>query len=69
MQQAKETLDNDAYLLSCKCPTCGHRLSRGYEEDTFYCRYCGEHLHARAFTDSEVKDAHFISAMDTYEEN
>lgn len=68
MRRIKEILNNDAYLLSCKCPTCNTSLSRGYEEETFYCQYCGECLHARAFTDLEVKDAHFRNVMDTYEE-
>ena len=64
----KETINNNAYLLSCNCPDCGHKLSRGYDEETFYCRYCGAYLHARAFTEKEIKDAIFEKEMDDYEE-
>ena len=63
----KETINNNAYLLSCECPTCGHKLSRDYDEETFYCRYCGEHLHARAFTKKEIDEALFELEMDDYE--
>lgn len=65
----KKTINNDAYLLSCKCPTCNHILSRGYEAEEFYCRYCGEKLYAEAFSDEEIKDAFFKSEIDSYEEN
>ena len=57
----KTTINNNAYLLSCECPTCGHILSRRYEAEEFYCRYCGEKLYAEAFTDKEIKDA-FLEA-------
>ena len=65
----KTTINNNAYLLSCKCPTCGHILSRGYKAEEFFCRYCGEKLYAEAFSDKEIEDALFRSEMDSYEEN
>ena len=65
----KTTINNNVYFLSCECPTCGHILSREYEAEEFFCRYCGEKLYAEAFTDEEIKDAFFRSEMDRYEEN
>ncbi|MBR6253162.1 MAG: hypothetical protein IKR04_04940 [Clostridia bacterium] len=65
----KTTINNNAYLLSCECPTCGHILSRECKAEEFYCQYCGEKLYAEAFTDKEIKDAFFRSEIDTYEEN
>lgn len=65
----KTTINNNVYPLSCECPTCGHILSRRYEAEEFYCRYCGEKLYAKAFTDKEIKDAFLESEMDSYEEN
>lgn len=65
----KQTINNNAYLLSCECPTCGHIHFRGYEAEEFYCRYCGEWLYAEAFTNEEIEDALFRSEMDSYEEN
>ena len=65
----KTTINNNAYLLSCECPICGHILSREYEAEEFFCRYCGEKLYAEAFTDEEIEDALLRSEMDSYEEN
>lgn len=63
----KETINNNAYLLSCNCPVCNAKISRGYEERTFYCSECGTQLHQRAFTEKEVEDALFENEMDNYE--
>ena len=63
----KTTINNSAYLLSCECPSCGHILSRGYKTEEFYCRYCGEKLHAEAFSSKEIEDALFKSETDSYE--
>ena len=64
-----ETIKNDAYFHSCECPNCHHILSRNSEEEIFFCRYCGAHLKAKAFTEEEIKDAIFRSEMDEYEDN
>ena len=64
----KETINNNAYLHSCNCPTCNTHLHRGWEEENFYCYKCGEHLHAPAFTDEEIKKAIFDLEMDNYED-
>ncbi len=66
--EPKETVENDAYLHSCKCPTCGKSISRGYEEKIFYCEKCGTHLHQRAFTEEEYEKAKFEHEMDEYED-
>ena len=62
-----ETIKNNAYLHSCECPNCHHILSRDSEEEIFFCRYCGAHLWARAFTEKEIEDAIFEWDMDEYE--
>lgn len=64
----KETIKNDAYANSCACPTCNKVMFRGSKESTFYCRNCGEHLHARAFTKEEIDDAIFQKRQDEYED-
>lgn len=68
MPNTAETIENDAYLNSCKCPICGKKHFRGSEERTFYCSECGTRLHQRAFTEKEVKDAIFEKEMDEYED-
>lgn len=64
----KEAIDNDAYLWSCKCPDCGKKIHRGWEERIFYCEQCGAHLHQRAFTEEELDKARFEREMDDYED-
>ena len=64
-----ETIKNDAYLHSCECPKCHHTLFRDSEEEIFFCKYCGAHLKARAFTEKEIEDAIFEWDMDEYENN
>ena len=68
MSNIKETIENDAYLYSCKCPECSKNIHRGYEERTFYCENCGTHLHQRAFTKEEIDDALFQYEIDEYED-
>ena len=68
MNNIKETIGNDAYLHSCRCPECNEKIHRGYEERTFYCENCGTHLHQRAFTEEEIDDALFQHEMDDYED-
>lgn len=65
---ANETVENDAYLWSCKCPNCGKKIHRGSEERTFYCEQCGIQLHQRAFTEKELDEARFERQMDEYED-
>lgn len=67
-EEIKETIQNDAYLLSCRCPACNALIRRGYDEETCYCSKCGQRVHMRAFTDEEIEDAHFEHKMDHYEE-
>jgi len=64
----KETIENDAYLNSCKCPVCGKKHFRDSQEGTFFCSKCGTQLHKRAFTDEEIKKAIFDYEMDKYED-
>lgn len=64
----KETIENDAYLHSCRCPQCSKKIHRGYEERTFYCENCGTRLHQSAFTQEEINDALFQHEMDEYED-
>lgn len=64
----KETIENDAYTNSCVCPTCNKSMFRESEESTFFCRNCGEYLHARAFTKEEIDDAIFQRRQDEYED-
>ena len=61
------TIDNNAYLLTCRCPSCSNTLDRGYKEEMQYCKYCGQKLRFPAFSDEEVRKAHFESEMDGYE--
>ena len=68
MDNAKETINDDAYLLTCFCPVCYKKLPRSFEEEVFYCRECGQKLHARPFSDAEVEKALFESEMDCYED-
>lgn len=68
LRESHETVENDAYLHSCKCPECNKRIFRGSEERTFYCENCGTKLHQRAFTQEEIDDALFQHEMDTYED-
>lgn len=63
-----ETVNNDAYLLKCKCPKCGNKISRDYDERIFYCEQCGTKLHQRAFTEEEIDEALFQHEMDEYED-
>lgn len=65
---ANETVENDAYLWSCKCPNCGKKIHRGSEERTFYCEQCGIQLYQRAFTEKELDEARFERQMDEYED-
>lgn len=64
----KETVENDAYLWSCKCPNCGKKIHRDSEERTFFCEQCGIQLHQRAFTEKELDAASFDRKMDEYED-
>lgn len=68
MKKIKETINNDAYSNRCHCPVCGNCIQRGSEERTFFCDQCGTHLHQRAFTEEEIKDAIFEKEMDEYED-
>jgi ribosomal protein L37AE/L43A len=69
VRDIKETINNDAYLNSCNCPVCGKKISRGYDERTFYCEQCGTRLHQRAFTEDEIQQALFEDEMDKYEDD
>ena len=68
MKKMKETIENSAYLLSCRCPVCFNIIGRSYQEEIFYCRYCGTKLHTRAFTKEEIEYAIFEREMDNYED-
>ena len=68
MDEIRETICNDSYLNSCICPKCNRVIHRGYEERTFYCEFCGTHLHQRAFTQEEIDDALFQHELDEYED-
>ena len=68
MKDIRETINNDAYLNSCNCPSCNKTISRGYEDKIFYCEQCGTHLHQRAFTEDEIQKARFEKQMDEYED-
>ena len=63
-----DTVKNSAYFLSCECPKCRAKIRRGYEEETFFCRKCGQKLHAPAFTKEEIDNAIFEHVMDSYED-
>ena len=65
---AVEAINNDAYLHSCECPSCGKKIHRGYEEETKFCEKCGQKLHLRAFTQKEIDDAIFEREQDEYED-
>ena len=56
-------------MHSCECPNCHHTLFRDSEEEIFFCRYCGAHLWAKAFTEKEIENAIFEWEMDEYEDN
>ena len=45
----KIAINNNAYYLTCQCPVCKSTLSRDYQGEIFYCRYCGTKLLALAF--------------------
>lgn len=63
-----DTVQNDAYLLSCKCPACMHRITRSYDEGNAYCEKCGQKLHFPPFSKEEIDNAMFEHEMDTYED-
>lgn len=63
-----ETIENDAYSHSCKCPECKKKIFRDSKERTFYCESCGTQLHQRAFTEEEIDAALFEHEMDEYED-
>lgn len=63
-----ESVENSAYLLSCRCPACGAHMSRGYDEETKFCSKCGQKVHMKAFSKEEVKQALFDNEMDDYED-
>lgn len=63
-----DTVENDAYLLSCKCGKCGAYLERGYDEEEQYCPSCGAHIRMPAFSKEEVDRARFENEMDEYED-
>lgn len=68
MDNIKETVCNDAYLLTCYCPTCYKKLPRSFKEEVFYCRKCGQKLHTSPFSDEEIEKALFEREMDCYED-
>lgn len=63
-----EVLENDAYLMSCICPSCGKKLSRGSSEEEKFCEHCGQKLWIRAFTKEESDHGRFEREMDEYED-
>jgi ribosomal protein L37AE/L43A len=63
-----ETVKNDAYQRSCRCPKCNNYIARCSYERIFYCDECGTKLHQREFTEEEVKKARFDREMDEYED-
>ena len=63
-----ETIYNRAEYHDCRCPICNSLQYRGYEETIFFCRMCGNELHARAFTQEEIKEALLQNEMDDYED-
>lgn len=65
---AKDSLNDDAYLLSAECPSCGNHIQRGYEECVEFCRKCGQKIHFRAFTEDELERARQSKIMDEYED-
>ena len=62
-----ETIDNDAYLLKCKCPVCQTLIARDYDEKTFFCNNCGTKLHHNAFSKDEINEALLQNQIDDYE--
>lgn len=63
-----DTIQNDAYLLSCQCPVCMHSITRGYDEGVAYCEKCGQKLHFPPFAKEEIDNAMFEHEMDSYED-
>lgn len=63
-----DSIQNDAYLLSCKCPSCMSTLGRGYDEEFVFCKRCGKKLHLPAFSQAEIEKAMFEKEMDRYED-
>ena len=64
----KIAINNNAYYLTCQCPVCKSTLSRDYQGEIFYCRYCGTKLLALAFSQEEINNAIFEKEMDNYED-
>lgn len=63
-----DTVENDAYLHSCKCPICDEPITRGSEETHMFCPNCGQRLRLPAFTKDEVDEGIFQREMDEYED-
>lgn len=63
-----DTIENNAYLLSCKCPNCMKELKRRYGESEQYCPSCGVKLHIPSFTREEIDKATLDREMDEYED-
>lgn len=63
-----DTIQNDAYLLSCQCPVCMHSITRGYNEGVAYCEKCGQKLRFPPFAKDEIDNALFEHEMDSYED-
>ena len=68
MSKIIESIENDVYTHSCRCPNCGNKMYRGSEEATKFCEKCGQQLHLRAFTKEEIDDAIFQHRQDEYED-
>ena len=62
-----EAIEHSAYYHHAKYPKCGNYFHRSCAEAVF-CQACGQKLHLRAFTQSEVDQARFDREMDAYED-
>lgn len=62
-----DTINNNAYHMTCNCPHCGASLKRGTEEYTTYCTSCWDKIHIPPFTQEEIDKARFEREMDDYE--
>lgn len=61
-----DTIENDAYLLKCACPACGHRMPRGYGAYEQYCPACGQKIRMPDFAQAEIDAACFERQCDEY---
>ena len=68
IEDAIDTVNNDAYLLTCECPICKTIIDRDYDEHFQYCPSCGTKIRMPPFSEEEIEKAVFENEMDEYED-